>query len=258
VTNNNGFWIGRLDLLALLLQLLLITITYNSSQSLAKTFSIPSWTTRVFSSTVTDLVLIYESVTSSASVVRWLTLHSWTLSSLKNESSFTADDLWMNQYDCLELTNEFSCVTRGEPTRDHHNQQFVYWSLLSVAPGVCLLNRYGARKPVLIPGQRLNFYQLIRRYETRCQRAVYQQWTFASARCPGNACLASSRLAMDVYPDFTFPAFSRHVTIIWYTLHSSAALYVKVKTDSRLLFRGHPFWISMIQVSSYLSPSIRW
>jgi hypothetical protein len=30
----------------------------------------------VFSFTVTDLVLIYESVTSSASVVRWLTLHS--------------------------------------------------------------------------------------------------------------------------------------------------------------------------------------
>jgi hypothetical protein len=28
---------------------------------------------------VTDLVLIYESVTSSASVVRWLALHSWTL-----------------------------------------------------------------------------------------------------------------------------------------------------------------------------------
>jgi hypothetical protein len=28
---------------------------------------------------VTDLVLIYESVTSSASVVRWLTLHSRTL-----------------------------------------------------------------------------------------------------------------------------------------------------------------------------------
>jgi hypothetical protein len=28
---------------------------------------------------VTDFVLIYESVTSSASVVRWLTLHSWTI-----------------------------------------------------------------------------------------------------------------------------------------------------------------------------------
>jgi hypothetical protein len=29
-------------------------------------------------STLTDLVLIYESITSSPSVVRWLTLHSWT------------------------------------------------------------------------------------------------------------------------------------------------------------------------------------
>jgi hypothetical protein len=33
VTNNNGFCSGCLDLLVLLLQLLLITITYNSSQS---------------------------------------------------------------------------------------------------------------------------------------------------------------------------------------------------------------------------------
>jgi hypothetical protein len=33
MTNNNKFWIGWLDLLALLLQLLLITIDYNSSQS---------------------------------------------------------------------------------------------------------------------------------------------------------------------------------------------------------------------------------
>jgi hypothetical protein len=47
--------------------------------------SIPYWTTSVFSSAVTDLVLIYESVTSSASVVRWLALHSWTLNSLTNE-----------------------------------------------------------------------------------------------------------------------------------------------------------------------------
>jgi hypothetical protein len=49
------------------------------SQWLSKTRSIPYWTTSVFSFAVTDLVLIYESVTSSASVVRWLTLHSWTL-----------------------------------------------------------------------------------------------------------------------------------------------------------------------------------
>jgi hypothetical protein len=53
-----------------------ITIAHN--QWLSKTRSIPYWTTSVFSSTVTDLVLIYESVTPSASAVRWLTLHSWT------------------------------------------------------------------------------------------------------------------------------------------------------------------------------------
>jgi hypothetical protein len=34
VTNNNGFWIGRLDLLPPLLQSLLITIKYNNSQSI--------------------------------------------------------------------------------------------------------------------------------------------------------------------------------------------------------------------------------
>jgi hypothetical protein len=83
VTNNNGFWIGWFNLLALLLQLQSIVTAHN--QWLLKTRSIPYWTTSVFSSTVTDLVLIYESITSSASVVRWLTLHSWTLNSLTTD-----------------------------------------------------------------------------------------------------------------------------------------------------------------------------
>jgi hypothetical protein len=51
----------------------------------AKTRSISSWTMSVFSSTVNDLVLIYESAVSSGSVVRWLTLHSWTLTQLNHE-----------------------------------------------------------------------------------------------------------------------------------------------------------------------------
>jgi hypothetical protein len=34
VTKNNGFWILWLDFLAVLLQLILITLTYNSSQSI--------------------------------------------------------------------------------------------------------------------------------------------------------------------------------------------------------------------------------
>jgi hypothetical protein len=64
------------------LQLQPIITVYN--QWLPKTHSIPYWTTSVLSSTVTDLVLIYESVTSLASGVRWLTLHSWTLNPLAN------------------------------------------------------------------------------------------------------------------------------------------------------------------------------
>jgi hypothetical protein len=56
------------------LQLQSIITAHNRLMS--KTRSIPYWTTSVFSSTVTDFVLIYESVTSSASAVRWLALHS--------------------------------------------------------------------------------------------------------------------------------------------------------------------------------------
>jgi hypothetical protein len=55
------------------------SITTAHNQWLSRTRSIPHWTTSVFSSAVTDLVLIYELVTSSVSVVRWLTLHSRTL-----------------------------------------------------------------------------------------------------------------------------------------------------------------------------------
>jgi hypothetical protein len=49
------------------LQLQSIITAHN--QWLSKTRSIPYWTTGVFSSTVTDLVLIYESVTSTASTL---------------------------------------------------------------------------------------------------------------------------------------------------------------------------------------------
>jgi hypothetical protein len=83
-----------------------ITTNYNrSNQWLSKTRSIPCWTTNVFSSTVTDLVLIYESVTSSASGIRWLTLHSWTL-------NYSYE--W-------RLTNALSFITRGEPVTTSNN-----------------------------------------------------------------------------------------------------------------------------------------
>jgi hypothetical protein len=73
-----GFWIGWLDLLVLL-------YNYNQLYQLPKTRSIPCWTTSVFSSTLTDLVLVYELVTSLAYVVLWLTFHSWTMNSLTTE-----------------------------------------------------------------------------------------------------------------------------------------------------------------------------
>jgi hypothetical protein len=79
VTNNNGFCIGCFDLLALLLQSLLITFAYNSSHSMTAEVSLHSFLDYEcllsrLSSAVTDLVLIYESITSSVSVARWLTL----------------------------------------------------------------------------------------------------------------------------------------------------------------------------------------
>jgi hypothetical protein len=87
VTNNNGFWIGWLDLLALRLQLQSIITAHN--QWLSKTRSIPYWTTSDFC--MIDLVLIYESVTASASLVRWFTLHNWTLKSVTTEPRFPCD-----------------------------------------------------------------------------------------------------------------------------------------------------------------------
>jgi hypothetical protein len=85
---------------------------------LPKTRSVPYWTTSVFSSAVTDFVPIYESVTSSASAVRWLTLHSWTLNSLTNQS--VPND--------GSLANEL-CHNSGEPNISHPVLQFLCYSV---------------------------------------------------------------------------------------------------------------------------------
>jgi hypothetical protein len=75
----------------LLLQSLLITINYSSSQFMpAKTCSIPYWTTRFISSTVTELVLIYESATSSTNDLR-ITKDEWR----------TNTHLWINNLSLL-------------------------------------------------------------------------------------------------------------------------------------------------------------
>jgi hypothetical protein len=110
IITGSGF--GWLDLLALLLQLHSVVTAHNQWQS--KTRSSPYWTMSVFSSAVTDLVLIYESVTSSATVLRWLTLDSWRLNSLMAPNEFT---------------DEISFISRAEPKREHYLQQFVCYIL---------------------------------------------------------------------------------------------------------------------------------
>jgi hypothetical protein len=82
----------------------------------SKTRSIPYWTTSVCSSTVIDFVLIYESVTSSASVVRWLTLHSWTL-------NYSYELCLPNRYPAMGYSASIHCrgnmLTEPLPSNGH-------------------------------------------------------------------------------------------------------------------------------------------
>jgi hypothetical protein len=99
-----------------------ITINYNSSQSVTVQNSLHSLLDyKCLLFCVTDLVLIYESVTPSASVVRWLAIHSWTL-------KFSLMSEWKNDF-----TNNLSFFTLGGPMRGHHTEQSVFWSLVSLA-----------------------------------------------------------------------------------------------------------------------------
>jgi hypothetical protein len=90
------------------------SITTVQNPWLPKTRSIPYWTTSVFPSTVTNFLLIYESVTSSASAVCRLTLHSWTL------NYWTAFSIlsWIESY----------VTTDGQPTSLSWNQA-PFWGL---------------------------------------------------------------------------------------------------------------------------------
>jgi hypothetical protein len=134
------WWIitsSGLDLLTLLLQLQSIITAHN--QWLPKICSIPSWTTSVFSSTVTDLVLIYESVTSSMND-----------ESLTNERRLHSD--WILFYEWLPISElsyrwmtyeSITCppfIPQCEPNTEHYLQQF---TLFRVYPLLC--------KHVLIP-----------------------------------------------------------------------------------------------------------
>jgi hypothetical protein len=118
----------------------IITIYYNQLQQwLTKTHSIPCWTTSVFSSTVTDLVLIYESVTSSASVARWLIFQCWTLNFwiLLRLNDWTNEGILLNW---TPVSSQGHIATDGQSVSKSwcqapsgaHDQIFItVWQLLS-------------------------------------------------------------------------------------------------------------------------------
>jgi hypothetical protein len=99
------------------------------NQWLSNTRSIPYWTTSVFSSAVTDLVLIYESLTSGLRMnSEWRITYEW----LRSSFSFL---LRLLMYDWTpELLWAFSRVLplhlREGPNTDHHLQQLLYYRVL--------------------------------------------------------------------------------------------------------------------------------
>jgi hypothetical protein len=108
MTNNNGFWIWWLDLLALLLQLQSII---NSSQSMTVSDSLHSLLDyEHLPFCATDLVLIYESLRM---IDEWRHTCDWIIE---------LDYQW-------QLTNALSFITQGKPKRHHHLEHFI-WNYL--------------------------------------------------------------------------------------------------------------------------------
>jgi hypothetical protein len=98
VTDNNGFWIWCLDLLALLLQLYLFKIAYNSSKS-------------VTAKGLFRFLLDYEC----------LLFHGgWLIKWLLRLTDSSATDSFLCQ------ANSSPFITSGEPYRNHRLQGFQY------------------------------------------------------------------------------------------------------------------------------------
>jgi hypothetical protein len=171
------------------------------NQWLSKTRSIPYWTTSVFSSTVTDLVLIYESVTPSDSIVHWLTLHSWTLNHDSrpllqmnhDDFSYTNESIlvWVSYYDRRSVGQsvlEYS-TNMGLTNRFYHCQNigwFLMWGALS-----------DERTDLLItipagPGQRSHFH-------FRVPWDSLSYFTLSDSRLPFSSPPTTRRASVEVF-----------------------------------------------------------
>jgi hypothetical protein len=181
VTNSNGLWIEWLDLLALLLQLLWITMTYNSSQSVNAHDSLHSFLDY-------ERLLFYcDCFGSDLQVGHFFSFrcplaktphlklsNNWIISEWRLSYEWPhlplSDGLWMNWLTTpVRLTRSTKCpsfITSDEPKRDHYLQQFVYWAVSSVAMGMCLPSRCLAMHysvPILCCVNVCSFHMLVSR-----------------------------------------------------------------------------------------------
>jgi hypothetical protein len=142
LTNNYGLWIGWLDLLALLLQLLLITVNCNNShQLLYKTCSFPSWTTSVF----LLLLLTWLWFTNRPFFSFRCPLVNTPQLNTQSRLTWTTIVLRINWLTTPVRLNQWTTcppfITPCEPKIEHYLQQIVYWSVWSVVTEMCLPNR---------------------------------------------------------------------------------------------------------------------
>jgi hypothetical protein len=205
------------------------------NQWLLKTRSIPDWTTSVFSSPVTDLVLIYESVTSSASVVCWLTFHSWTLNLRINQSRMTA----LLRLNRSESDSESYVTTYGQSARLSWNKAPI-WDLrpdfyyCQTVAGLLIYGRSLWRENEYVvynciwPSPALNrsslhgfSYRLPVTMENVCCHGNVLTEPLTGnglVRCYRKVCLASRCLAMDFRSGSAIPAFRYRVTLYIFRL----------------------------------------
>jgi hypothetical protein len=149
MTNNNRFWIGLLNLLAIVLQFQLIKTAHN--QWLPKTRSISYWTTsgeRLDSDLGIGQFFSFRCLlldTSQLNTELLLRMHPWSL--------------WrINQF-----TNELSFITWGEQTWDHRLEQWI--AILHCNGNVCFVLLYLLQRKCVLASRCLaNGLQLVRCY----------------------------------------------------------------------------------------------
>jgi hypothetical protein len=115
-----------------------ITITVSYNGSLNDCLRLAPFLTGLWVSSlpsVTDLLVINETVTSSAFVVLWLTLHSWTLNSLTNDEwRLTRESESKILYDWQFTAKKF--VLLSSPLRSKTREFFFQLNLCSNSPYV--------------------------------------------------------------------------------------------------------------------------